>query len=34
MVGSEAVFWYTNNSDYKIDSSVIFVKVDKETNEK
>lgn len=33
MVGSEAVFWYTNNSDYKIINPVIWVKLDKETNE-
>lgn len=34
MVGSEAVFWYTNNSDCKIINPVIWVKLDKETNEK
>lgn len=34
MVGSEAVFWYTNNSDCKIISPIIWVKLDKETNEK
>lgn len=34
MVGSEAVFWYTNKSDCKIINPVIWVKIDKETNEK
>ena len=32
-VGAEVVFWYKNNSQYSIGSTLILVKIDKKTNE-